>query len=155
MVGGTAVVHYVKNERELTPDLDFLVNDITTVKDLLYSGNKKFKPLDTGIGTNLGIVANELNCDYLDVSKGNQKMNKLILETYNTVKIGGYQVKIIKPELLAILKFDLSRNRDQDDAFALLHTANCNREAYIKYANQLKDSLQDYDSICNYQELIL
>ena len=153
MVGGTAVVHYVNNERELTPDFDFLVNDITTVKDLLNDDGIKYDPLTIGIGDSLGIVVKTFNCDYLDVSVGNVKMNNLILETYNKVKIGGYEMKIIKPELLAILKFELGRDRDLEDAFALLQ-GKCNQEKYKSYMNLLKHHLRDYDSIAGYQELI-
>ena len=154
LVGGTAVVHYLTNNRKLTPDLDFLVDDVSIVKEFLYDENKKYKPLNTGTGYNLGIVVNELNCDYLDVNVGNVKMNKLILETHNSVTIGGYKIRIINPELLTVMKLEIGRDRDLEDALSLLSSGVCDKNEYISYANHLKNTLQDYDSIINYQDLI-
>lgn len=153
LIGGTATVNYISGDRELTPDFDFMVKDMSTVKDLLNDDGIKYDPLTIGIGDSLGIVVKTFNCDYLDVSVGNVKMNNLILETYNKVKIGGYEVQIIKPELLAIMKFETGRDRDLEDAFALLQSGHCTRENYISYLTVLKDSLHEYDSIHSYLEL--
>ena len=153
LIGGTATVNYVVNDRKLTPDFDFLVRDISAVKDLLYNEGIKYDPLTIGIGDSLGIVVQAFNCDYLDVNVGNVKMNKLILETYNKVKIGGYEAKIIKPELLAVMKFETGRDRDLEDAFALLQSGQCNKENYISYLAVLQDCLHEYDSIHSYLEL--
>ncbi len=153
LIGGTATVNYVMNDRKLTPDFDFLVQDISAVKDLLNIEGIKYDPLTIGIGNPLGIVVKAFNCDYLNVNVGNVKMNKLILETHNVVTIGGQQIKIINPELLAIMKFETGRDRDLEDAFALLQSGQCKKQNYKSYLAVLKDCLHEYDSILSYLEL--
>ena len=154
LIGGTATVHYVTNERKLTPDLDFMTSDIWSVKAKLNSDKIKFNDLNPGIEKPIGIVADEFNVDFLDCNVGNTMLNKLIAEKPNVATIGGYQVKIINAELLAIMKLELGRERDLDDAFALLQSGKCNKEKYTSYMNLLKEHLKDYDSIVGYQELI-
>ena len=154
LIGGTATVHYITGTRVLTPDLDFLTDNINSVKAKLNNDNIKFHDLNPGIEKPIGIVADVLNCDFIDCNVGNAMLNKLIAEEPNVAIIGSYEVKIINPELLSIMKLELGRTRDMDDAFALLQSGKCNKEKYISYLNLLKDHLRDYDSIASYQELI-
>ena len=154
IIGGTAVVHYVNNERELTPDLDFMVDDIDIVKDKLSNDNIVYDNLYTGIEKSLGITANQLNTDFLCNNVGNIQLNKLILEEPQVTRIGGYQVNIIKPELLAIMKLIIGRDKDFSDGMALLSSGNCDRDKYKTYLMQLKTNLQDFESIWSYNELI-
>ena len=154
LIGGTATVHYITSARDLTPDLDFLVNDIGLVRTRLSRDSISFERLYVGGEKSLGLVVEEFNTDYLDANVGNVKLNRLILTTPNTGNIGGYQVKIINPELLAIMKFELGRDRDINDAFLLLSSGKINIDNYKKYANELKGTLQDYESIIAYKTLI-
>ena len=154
LIGGTATVYYIKSARDLTPDLDFLVNDIESVKSKLHQDEIIFKRLYVGTEESLGLVVDEFNVDYLDSNVGNVRLNQLILQTYNTANIGGYQTKIINPELLAIMKFELGRDKDINDAFALLSSGKVDIIKYKSYVNKLKDTLQDYESIIAYKVLI-
>ena len=153
LIGGTATVNYISGDRELTPDLDFMVTAIELVKTKLNQIDIKYQDLYGNTGS-LGIVVPDINVDFLDSNVGNIMLNKLIMDNPNVVTIGGYQVKVVNPELLAILKFELGRDRDLNDALLLLSSGACDKNEYISYVNQLKGTLQDYDSICNYQELI-
>ena len=154
LIGGTATVYYIKSARDLTPDLDFLVNDIESVKSKLHQDEISFERLYVGTEESLGLVVDEFNVDYLDSNVGNVRLNQLILQTPNTANIGGYQTKIINAELLAIMKFELGRDKDINDAFALLSSGKVNIIKYKSYVNKLKDTLQDYESIIAYKALI-
>ena len=99
LIGGTATIHYISNARELTPDIDFIVGDIGSIKTKLSVDSIKYQPLN--VGYTLGVTVPLFNTDYLDASVGNTKLNRLILSTSNTALIGGIKVKIINPELLS------------------------------------------------------
>ena len=154
MIGGIAVVNYSTGERMLTPDLDFMVDDIDIVKEKLSNDNIVYDDLYTGIEKSLGITVYEFNTDYLNSKIGNIQLNELIIEEPQLTRIGGYQVKIIKPELLAIMKLIIGRDRDFSDGMVLLSSGNCDIEKYKSYLNYLKGSLQDYKSLCDYQAFI-
>ena len=154
IIGGIAVVNYSTGERMLTPDLDFMVDDIDLVKVKLSNDNIVYDDLYTGIEKSLGITANQLNTDFLSSNVGNIQLNELIIEEPRVTRIGGYQVKIISPELLAIMKFIIGRDRDFSDGMALLSSGNCDRERFKSYLNILKDDLQDYESLFEYQAFI-
>ena len=86
--------------------------------------------------------------------------SKLFLGKYpiiNSVSVGRYgnSIDIVSPELLAILKLDLGRTKDINDGFALLMSGNVDRDIYISYAKKLKNTLNDYESIIGYCDLIL
>lgn len=154
LVGGTATVHYIRGARDLTPDLDFMVHDINSVKTKLSFDNIPFKDLDAGYEYALGITVNEFNTDYLDGQVGNVNLNNLILQTPNKGMIGGYTVRIINPELLAIMKLNLGRERDINDGLSLLSSGSIDLEKYKTYLRQLKHSLEDYEAIEMYKTLI-
>ncbi len=154
LVGGTAVVHYISGDRALTPDLDFMVTDIDSVKAELSNNHIEFKDLHTGGEYSLGITVPGFNADYLSSSAGNEILNELILKTPDITIIGGYDVKIIRPELLAIMKLELGRDQDINDGFALLASGKCDLESYKSYVSALKESLKDYEAVVGYQALI-
>ena len=154
IIGGMGTVYYVSNSRKLTPDLDYLTEDIELVKTKLSAGNKVFRSLDAGYEYSLGVTVDLFNTDFLDSEVGNVTLNKLILQTPNTAKIGGYIVKIVNPELLSIMKFSIGREKDISDGFALLSTGKCSLEKYKSYVSILGNTLQDYNSIFEYQALI-
>ena len=68
--------------------------------------------------------------------------------------IGGVNVKIINPELLAIMKLELGRDRDIEDGLSLLNSGKLNKDKYLEYLNELKHSLSDYESIYSYKNFI-
>lgn len=154
LIGGTATVYYITGARNLTPDLDFMVYDINAVKTKLSYDNIEYHNLNVGSGNVLGITVKLFNTDYLDAEMGNIKLNNLILETPINGIIGGYNVKIINPELLTIMKLNLGRERDINDGFSLLTSGKVNKEKFKKYLYLLKDSLEDYESIKEYINLI-
>lgn len=158
LVGGTAVVSYLQKGRDLTPDIDYLVSNMNDVKRKLSSENITYSDLVAPNGRYLGITVPIFNMDFLDVSSahsGNIELNKLILSTRKKSIIGGNSIDIISPELLAILKLDLGRTKDINDGFALLMSGNVDRDIYISYAKKLKNTLNDYESIIGYCDLIL
>jgi hypothetical protein len=154
LIGGTAVVHYIKTARDLTPDLDFLVRDINQVKEKLNEYDYKYGELNPGYEQPLGITVEQLNTDYLDPNIGNKELNNLILSTSVSGNIGGHTVNIINPELLTIHKFESGRDKDVQDALALLRSGNVNKEKYKKYLEQLRSTLTDYESMVMYTNFI-
>jgi len=154
LVGGTAVVHYIKSARDLTPDLDFMARDIDSIKTKLSYDNIQYDELNPGYKEPLGITVDSLNTDYLDSNVGNRELNKLILSDPIKGNVGGYSFNIINPELLTILKFESSRNKDVQDGLALLGSGKVNKEKYKKYLDQLKSTLTDYESMKLYANMI-
>lgn len=153
LVGGTAVVHYLKGGRDLTPDIDFMVSNIEKVKTKLDNQGINYAPLKN----NMGITIDEFNTDILDykyANDNNKILNALILKNFKTVKINNELVKIINPYLLTILKFELGRTKDLNDALALINSGLLAKDIYIKYVNALKNSLNDYESLIGYSEML-
>ena len=154
LIGGTALIHYLSHSRDLTPDIDFMVGNINEVKTKLEDSDVAYNELrDSGIGV-LGVTADQFNTDYLDSNVGNVVINKLILKTYKIANIGGEQVKIINPELLAIMKIELGRDKDTEDGFNLITSGMLNKEYYLKLLELLKHNLLDYESLLSYVEMI-
>ena len=133
--------------------MDFLVGDILELKEKLESQNIRYNLIRGDVGA-IGITVDEFNTDYLDINSGNIAINKLILKTYKIVMVGGYSVKIIIPELLAIMKIELGRDKDLDDGLTLITSKILNKEVYIKLVEGLKKYLRDYESLKSYAELI-
>jgi predicted nucleotidyltransferase len=120
IIGGMAVANYA-TDRALTPDVDFLTSDISKLKVLLQQQNIQFQPLASS-GNFGGIYVPSLDADFLDASEGNVGLNKYILQTATTAKIGGVSFPIIDAAVLTIMKFIIGRDKDQNDAFKLLPT---------------------------------
>ena len=154
LVGGTAVVHYIKTARDLTPDLDFIVRDLNQVKEQLEDSGIAYSELNPGYEQPLGITIEELNVDFLDPNVGNKDLNNLILSTPIKGNVGGYQLNIINPELLSIFKFESGRDKDVQDALALLRSGNVNKENFKRYLEQLRPTLDDYESMKEYTYFI-
>ena len=154
LIGGTATIHYISGSRNLTPDIDYLVNDINNVKSKLSFNNIQYDILDVGLGYSIGITVDDFNVDFLDSSIGNVQLNKLILSTSNTAMIGGYSVNINNPELLAIMKIELGRDKDTGDGFAMLNSGKLNKAKYVGYLNTLKNGLSDYNTLHAYSNFI-
>jgi predicted nucleotidyltransferase len=154
LVGGGATIYYITGARDLTPDLDFMVHDINSIKTKLSLQDIPFRNLDVGFEYALGITIDSFNTDYLNSQVGNIKLNNLILQTPINGMVGGYELKIINPELLAIMKLNLGREKDINDGFKLLSSGKVDRNKFKSYLYQLKDSLEDYESIIMYKNLI-
>jgi len=153
IIGGTAIVYYLNGGRNLTPDIDFLIEDISDLKLKLESDNIPYKSI-LGSAGSIGITVENFNTDFLSVNSGNKYVNKLILKTAKMANVGGYQIKIAIPELLAIMKFELGRDKDTDDGFALLTSGKLNKDTYIEIVTGLKNYLEEYESLLSYAELI-
>lgn len=154
LVGGTAVVHYITGARDLTPDLDFMVDDIDGVKIKLSQENIRYGDLNPGVSRPLGITVDSFNTDYLDSEIGNVNLNKLAIRTATTATIGSRQVRVINPELLIIMKMEVGRDKDFQDGIALLSSGKVDKNKYLEYLNILKNSLQDYESMFSYKDFI-
>jgi len=153
LIGGTALVSYLSGGRDLTPDIDFMINDVTKLKNLLDDQDILYKPLRDNNNNIIGINVDEFNVDFLDANSNNLALNKLILSTYRQTIIGGGLVKIINPELLTIMKLELGRDKDIKDGFALIQSGVLNKENYLKYLKMLKNTLFDYESLVSYIEM--
>lgn len=153
IIGGTAVVYYLNKGRDLTPDVDFLVEDVSELKSKLDNDNMHYD-LIKGDKGNIGITVEDFNIDYLDVNAGNVVINKLILRTYKNAKIAGYTVKIIIPELLAIMKIEFGRDKDFEDGLSLIKSKILNKEIYLKLVNGLKNHLSEYKSLLSYMDIL-
>jgi len=153
IIGGTAVVHYLKQSRNITPDLDFLVDDISELQKTLQNDGVSYSSIKGDKG-DIGITVKEFNTDYLSVNSGNSSINKLVLKLCKKANIGGYSVNIIyPPELLAIMKIELGRNKDVDDGLALITSKTLNKDIYLKIVNGLKSHLNDYESLVSYADI--
>lgn len=152
LIGGTATIHYISNARELTPDIDFMVGDVDSIKTKLSLNSIKYQPLN--VGYVLGVTVPIFNTDYLDASVGNSKLNRLILSTANTALIGGIRLKIINPELLSIMKLELGREKDINDGLSLLTSGKLDKGKYVEYLRMLKGTLNDYESLYSYRNFI-
>lgn len=154
LVGGTALVHYLPKSRDLTPDIDVMVDHIDEVIDELENSNIRFSELKDSYGNDIGVSAEEFNIDFLDMYKVNPKLNKEIMKNSKIINIGGEPFKIIAPELLAIMKLSLGREKDIKDGIDLLKSGVLNIDDYLKYLDSLKDTLDDYESLSFYSQLI-
>lgn len=149
LIGGTAIVNFLPN-RTLTPDFDFMVKDIESVKETLYEHGLTYSKLSNEIG----ITVEKFNVDIINSQKGITQLNNLILKDFAEGIINGLNAKIVKPELLCILKLELGRDQDLIDAFLLLNSKVMYRFTFEKYVLQLKDHLNDYESMILYGDLI-
>jgi len=143
LIGGTAVVHYLKESRNLTPDLDFLTTDIEKLKERLDRNNINYDNLING----LGITVDKFNADFLD-SRENKKLNTMILSSCNTARIAGYYLNIISLELLFIMKMKTARSKDIDDAFSILTSGLLNKQEFLNYC------FNEYDSLVAFAEMM-
>jgi hypothetical protein len=154
IIGGTALVHYLNGGRDLTPDLDFMVNNLPMVKAKLDNDDILYKALRGGNIGLLGITVDNFNTDYLDSNIGNTALNKMIMNTSRSARIGGSMVRIISPELLAIMKVELGRDKDLNDGLALIQSGRLDKREYVRDVTTLKNNLQDYESIASYAQLL-
>jgi len=155
LIGGTAVIYYLKHGRDLTPDIDFLIDNISDLESVLEDHDLKYSNLLSEKGVVLGITVDVLNTDFLNSMVYNPYLNKLILKDFDTVEINNCKIRIIKPELLCILKLELGRQKDTDDGIALLQSGVINKDLYTKYCLQLKPYLKEFDSIITFSEIII
>jgi len=132
VVGGTAVVQYVTGARDLTPDIDFLVADITNLVNAAERDGLTVSPLALMEDPAEGITIAEFDMDFMDAKTGNVKFHKYIIQTARQARIGGATLNIVAPEVLALMKFNLGRNKDDSDAFLLLQSGKMNKDAYLK-----------------------
>lgn len=151
VVGGIAVVNYLTGSRTLTPDLDVMVNDLDHLKSKLDEQEINYENLIN----NLGITVPQFNTDFLDVHQGNFEINKLAIGQPNVTTIFGYKMKIIKPELLTIMKLELGRNKDLGDGLALLQSGKIDKVVYEDFLYKLKDNLNEFESLKSYLKFIM
>jgi len=155
LVGGAAVIHYLSANRSFTPDLDFLVRDLEKVKNLLESQNIPYSPLiQANGGDPIGLTVNQFNLDLLDANECNTRLNRYVMEKSNKALVAGVSLKIINPEVLIILKFELGRDKDDDDAFALLKSGKLNKDRYFRAIKDLQPCLKPSVDIVSYGNLI-
>jgi len=154
LIGGAAVAHYLKGGRPLTPDMDFMSRDIPRLKSLLEEEGTGFRSLRSGHAHSLGITVKKFNADYIDADEGLVSLNNLVLSTFQLTQFGGFAVKIINPELLAIMKLDLGRGKDIQDGFALLESGALDKTTYMKHLHTLRNDITDYTSLLGYSEMI-
>lgn len=154
IIGGTALIHYLPSSRDLTPDLDIMVLNLDFSKNALIKDNIEFRTITSGNNPNLGITVPKFNTDLLDSSTGNVSINNLILKNYTTGMLNNRQVKFVIPELLTIMKIEIGREKDTNDAFALLSSNVLNKATYLKFVNILKNNLNEYESLISYAEMI-
>lgn len=139
LVGGTAVAHHLPSSRKLTPDVDFLVDDLEKVKKKLQDDDISFKLLSYG----LGITVDEFDMDLLDVKSGNRRVKMYAFKDSDLYKIAGRDVRIASPESLVVMKFDSGRDKDDKDAMLMLQSGVVSKERYEKVVNDLKGYVDD------------
>ena len=154
VVGGTAVIHYLKGGRDLTPDLDVLVPDLTKLRNMLISQGITPKLLSDG----LGITVDKFNTDFLNVNAGTSCINKYLFSNkcYHAVLIGGNNLNIINAELLCIMKLSVGRQKDTDDAINLLGSGSLSKDVFLNYVQDLEmlRCIDKGDNLGMYSEMI-
>lgn len=154
VVGGTAVVHYVEGARDLTPDIDFLVANYASLLNAAKRDNLTISPIALMVDPVNGITIQEFDMDFMDSQTGNVKFHKYLIQTARKARIGGATLNIASPEVLAIMKFSLGRDKDDSDAFLLLQSGKINKEDYLKSISDLSGTLKDEDSLKMYAQMI-
>lgn len=154
LIGGTAVVSYLDGSRDLTPDIDFMVRDINRVKEKLNNDDIFYENLVDYNGGYIGINLPQYNIDLLDANEGDADLNRLIFNTKNTITVGGYKVNVISSEMLAIMKLNLGREKDLNDGMKILQSGKVDKNKFSEYVERLSGSLEDYESIKSYVDLI-
>ena len=154
IIGGAAVAHYVQGARPLTPDVDFMTMNMADVQAKLRQDGIQFAPL-AEIGAFTGIQVPQFDADFLDGTSGTPLIIRYIFQTARNERIGGATFPIISPELLAIVKFNIGRDKDDKDAFMLLQNGRLNKELYLKAVKDLRSELQDAQSVKMYSQMIL
>jgi hypothetical protein len=154
LIGGMAVAHYLPVPRSLTPDTDFLIKDMESIKDLLNYEELEWRVLKIFYTDELGIRLPKFNMDLLDDTKGNQKLHELIFQHSKTGKIFGLDIPIISPEYLVLMKLAAARPKDERDAFDLLLSGTVNKAEYLKAIYALRGSITDNEGWSLYGEMI-
>ncbi len=140
LIGGMAVSHWTV-DRELTPDVDFMTDDMAKLLTILDGKNMVHQPLASVRGDFEGIVVPELDADFIDADKGNVEFNHYIMNTARPARIGGLTFKVVDPAVQTIMKFDLGRAKDMEDAFKLLQSGNVKKEDLKRHLKALKNYL--------------
>lgn len=148
LIGGMAVAHYIK--RTITPDVDFMVSNIDTIKQVLNNGEITYTPLaGSGFG---GIHVPIFDTDFIDAQSGNVFLNNYVIKTAIPVMIGGINVPIINKNVLVIQKFQIGRNKDIEDAFNLLKIID--KKEFKSHLKILSRHIEDAESILGYTKTI-
>lgn len=154
VIGGAAVCHYLES-RSLTPDIDFMTDEMDKIKNQLDRDNVQYIELASNWGNPLGIHIPSFEIDILDSDSGNKELNNYITHKgfLNRI-IAGYKVKIATPEALCIMKFQTGRFKDEMDAFGLLQSGILKRKTYMKTISTLFRSLNEAEILEKYAGLI-
>jgi hypothetical protein len=150
LIGGTAVVNYLHSGRDLTPDLDYLYHDFESLSTILDTNNIAYNDLHNFNDQVIGITIPSLNIDILNKKSVHSILYQFILKDYSTTIIGNIPCNVIAVELLIIQKIMLGRNKDIDDAIALIQGNNLNQAKLTVYLNKLHADSVDIDSILNF-----
>lgn len=138
LIGGMAVSHWAA-ERKLTPDVDFLVPNVDLVKSILTDEGIPFYPLLSAANLN-GIQVTQYDADFMD-EMGGEVPASYVLQTAKPAIIGGVSFKVADPGVLAISKFSIGREKDNEDAFKLLKSGSINKSEFKKHLKALKNYL--------------
>lgn len=155
LVGGAAVVTYVASARPLTPDLDFLVPDISIVVQKAKQDGLAMAMLNGTLSPPIsGITIEEFSIDFIDAKTGNVKLNRYILATARPTMVGGANTQVIAPEVLTAMKLSLGRDKDDNDAFMLLQSGAFTKQQFKKALQDLRGSIQDPGAMWSYSYMI-
>lgn len=155
LVGGGSVVCYLQKNRDLTPDLDFICQNLEEMISFLHEKKIAIKDLIDSRGKYLGIGLIDYNIDILSESNFSFPFKKLLSTNSKSIFFNNHNLNMISPELLVIMKFTTSREKDINDAFLLLGSEKLSKEKYLNCLNELKIELKDdFDTLIIYAELI-
>ena len=119
LIGGGALQYYITETREQSPDIDFVVDSFSSVKEIIKNDNLKSSIVNPGKGP-IGITIIDMEIDLLDIKYQPFFKNIFSNYLYNEITIFGFQCKIIIPELLFLNKYHVAREKDDEDMFLLL-----------------------------------
>ncbi len=145
LIGGTAVVCYLDGNRDLTPDLDFMISGPDDLIQIIQEQNINYRNLVNSNNEKIGISLVQFNTDFLYAEEGISKINSLVLSYFRNLRIGGFSVKIAEPELLAIAKLELGRDKDMEDAFALIQSGKLTKEKFTMYCRLSGLKFENYE----------
>ena len=138
VIGGVAVVSYISSARDLTPDVDFLTDDLNTIKASLDQNGMQYRPLASFMVNGVqvgGIQVPDINADFLFANAG---INRYIMKSAELRRFGGVQLPFATAEVLAIQKFVTARARDSDDAFLLLQSGRLDQKKFLTHVKRME-----------------
>lgn len=130
LIGSIALQHHIKIPRKITPDIDYICEDLAPVLAEALKSQLEVSPLMNGIGY-------QIKDTLLDILAADTIIHKYALRYSHEKKILGFTIPTVDAEMLFIMKHLLSREKDINDALLILKSRSMDAEKLEKIVNEL------------------